>query len=241
MCFKIFKTILKILHLYYDLMNTYGDRGNVLILYNIAKKLNLNPHIIRYRIGDKIREKVDFIFIGGGEDWQQEAIYEDFLNLRNYIFEHIEEGKPLIAICGGYQLLGKYYKAQNGRIIEGLNIFDIYTIAGNKRIVGNVIVESEFGKLVGFENHSGKTYINGKPLGKVIMGGGNNGEDGTEGYIYKNAIGTYMHGPFLSKNPEIVNFILSKIVNSEIVFDFNLEFLGKQRAIHFKRLNEGKF
>ncbi len=223
-------------------MNTYGDRGNVLILYNVAKKLNLNPQIIRYKIGDKIKQKVDFIFIGGGEDWQQEAIYKDFLNLRNYILEHIEDGKPMIAICGGYQLLGKYYKTQNGEIIEGLNIFDVYTIAGNKRIVGNIIIESEFGKLVGFENHSGKTYIiNGKPLGKVIMGGGNNSEDRTEGYIYKNAIGTYMHGPFLSKNPEIINFILSKIVNSEIEFDFKLEFLGKQKAMNFKRLNEGKF
>jgi CobQ-like glutamine amidotransferase family enzyme len=231
---------LKILHLYYDLMNTYGDRGNVIILFKIAEHLKLKPKIIKYRIGDKITEKVDFIFIGGGEDWQQEIIYNDFKNLKNYIFEHVKENKPLLAICGGYQLLGKFYKTNEGKIIEGLGIFDIWTIAGKKRLVGNLIVDSPFGKIVGFENHSGRTYTNGSPLGNVIMGSGNNGEDKTEGYIYKKAIGTYMHGPFLSKNPEIVKFIFSSILNDEIKFNFDLEQKAKMKALSFKRLNEGR-
>jgi hypothetical protein len=222
-------------------MNTYGDRGNVIILYKVAEFLNLKPEIIKYSVGDKIKSEVDFIFIGGGEDWQQEIIYKDFLNLRNFIYEHIENNKPLLAICGGYQLLGKYYKTKDGEIIEGLNIFDIYTVAGDKRIVGNIIVNSEFGKLVGFENHSGRTYINGKALGNVIMGIGNNEKDKTEGYIYKNAIGTYMHGPFLSKNPEIIKFIISSIIKDEINFDFQLQYKAKQKALSFKRLNEGRF
>lgn len=222
-------------------MNTYGDRGNLIILYEVAKKLNLKSEIIRYRVGDRIRDKVDFIFIGGGEDWQQEIIYKDLLSLRNYIEDHIESNKPLLAICGGYQLLGKFYKTKNNEIIEGLNIFDVYTIASEKRAVGNVIVNSIFGKLVGFENHSGRTYIKGNPLGNVIMGVGNNERDKTEGYLYKSSIGTYMHGPFLSKNPEIIKFIIFSITKKEINLDFQLEYLAKKKALSFKRLNEGKF
>ncbi|MCX7947496.1 MAG: glutamine amidotransferase [candidate division WOR-3 bacterium] len=232
---------MRILHLYYDLMNTYGDRGNVIVLYEVAEKMNLNPQIIRYTVGDKIPPRSDFIFIGGGEDWQQEIIYRDFMNLKNYILEHIEEGKPLLAICGGYQLLGKYYRTQDGKVIEGLNIFNIYTVSGNRRMVGNLIVESRFGKLVGFENHSGKTYIEGSALGKVIMGDGNNSEDKTEGYIYKSAIGTYMHGPFLSKNPEVVKYIISSIIKDKVDLDFSLELKAKQKTLQFKRLNEGRF
>ena len=139
--------------------------------------------------------------------------------------KYIEDEKVVIAICGGYQLLGNYYMAPNGEKIEGLGILDIYTEGGEKRFIGNtVIYNEEFDETyVGFENHSGRTYINGlKPLGKCLHGYGNNGEDGYEGCIYKNTYCTYFHGSLLSKNPELADRFL-KIALTKKYGEVNLE------------------
>lgn len=205
---------LTICHLYPDLLNVYGDVGNVLILKHRASLRGIDVNIINSSLGDTLdKDNIDIIFFGGGQDFEQSIVSDDLNNIKKHpLTEYIEEGKVLLAICGGYQLLGKYYTAPNGEKIEGLGILDIYTEGGDTRFIGNTeILNEEFNETyVGFENHSGRTYINNhKPLGKCIHGFGNNGSDGYEGCIYKNTFGSYFHGSFLSKNPEFADRLLT--------------------------------
>lgn len=205
---------LTICHLYPDLLNVYGDVGNVLILKYRASLRGIDINVVNCSIGDKLDiENTDIIFFGGGQDFEQSIVSDDLNTLKKQpLKEYVESNKVLLAICGGYQLLGKYYTAPNGEKIDGLGILNIYTEGGNTRFIGNTeIVNEDFNETyVGFENHSGRTYINDhKPLGKCIHGYGNNGSDGYEGCIYKNTFGTYFHGSFLSKNPEFADRLLS--------------------------------
>ena len=209
---------LNICHLYPDLLNVYGDVGNVLILKHRASLRGIDVNIINNSIGDSLdKDNIDIIFFGGGQDFEQSIVSDDLNNVKKVpLTEYVEEGKVLLAICGGYQLLGKYYTAPNGEKIEGLGILDIYTEGGDTRFIGNtVIYNEEFNETyVGFENHSGRTYINNlKPLGKVVHGYGNNGDDGYEGCIYKNTYCTYFHGSLLSKNPELADRFLKTALN----------------------------
>ena len=141
------------------------------------------------------------------------------------IKSEVERGVPLLAICGGYQLLGEYYKPHQGSKLQGVRLFPAYTKAGDQRMIGNIVIESMFGKLIGFENHSGKTFLkkNAIPLGMVIKGFGNSGEDKTEGCIYKNAIGCYMHGSLLPKNPKLADWILQKALQVKYGKNISLE------------------
>lgn len=217
---------LNICHLYPDLLNVYGDVGNVLILQHRANKRNINVNIINVSVGDEFDpEKYDIVFFGGGQDYEQSIVSKDLIeSKKEQIKSYIENGKVFLSICGGYQLLGKYYTTPEGDKLEGLGILDIYTEAGNTRFIGNtVIYNEEFSETyVGFENHSGRTYTNGlKPLGIVKAGYGNNGEDQKEGCIYKNTYCTYFHGSLLSKNPELADRLLetalyNKYPDSEI-------------------------
>ena len=193
---------LNICHLYPDLLNVYGDVGNILILKNRAESRGIKVNIINVSLKDNFnKDDYDIVFFGGGQDYEQSIVSEDLKNNKKEgLTEYVESGKVMIAICGGYQLLGKYYRAPNGEKLEGLGILDIYTEGGQKRFIGNTIIHNEeFNETyVGFENHSGRTYINDlKPLGKCIHGYGNNGEDGYEGCIYKNPYCTYFHGSLL--------------------------------------------
>lgn len=204
---------LNICHLYPDLLNVYGDVGNILILKNRAESRNITVNVYNVSLNEKFDKNLyDIVLFGGGQDYEQSIVSEDLKsNKKEALTSYIEDGKVLIAICGGYQLLGKYYLAPNGEKLEGLGILDIYTEGGDKRFIGNTIIyNEEFDETyVGFENHSGRTYINDlKPLGKCIEGYGNNGEDGYEGCIYKNAYCTYFHGSLLSKNPELADRFL---------------------------------
>ena len=153
----------------------------------------------------------DIIFVGGGSDREQEIVCSLLLEKKEELKAYAENGGVLVAVCGGYQLLGKYYKTANTKI-EGLGILDIYTDAGDTRLISNVVLECEkFDQpIVGFENHAGRTYIgeNHTPLGKVKFGNGNTGDSGYEGVIYKNVIATYLHGPLLPKNPQLCDYIL---------------------------------
>lgn len=198
--------------LYGAKMNIYGDRGNVLALRKRAEWRGIDVEVRDIGIGDEIPGDIDIFFWGGGQDQEQIPVARDIAGAKGEaIRQAIENGAALLAICGGYQLLGHGYQPHNGDFLPGIGLFDASSVAGEERFIGNVVVESDqFGTLVGFENHSGLTTLQGecKPLGKVIVGNGNNGADGTEGAIYKNAIGCYLHGALLPKNAHLTDWLL---------------------------------
>lgn len=204
---------LNICHLYPDLLNVYGDMGNILILKHRAEQRNIQVNIYNVSMNDEFDpEKYDITFFGGGQDFEQSIVSQDLIkNKKENIKNYIENEKVFLCICGGYQLLGKYYTTPSGEKLDGLDILNIYSEGGETRFIGNTVIYNEdFNETyVGFENHSGRTYIgNLKPLGKVIQGYGNNGEDKQEGCIYKNTFCTYFHGSLLSKNPELADRLL---------------------------------
>ncbi|MCM8711169.1 type 1 glutamine amidotransferase [Clostridium sp. SYSU_GA19001] len=211
---------LNICHLYPDLLNVYGDYGNILILKYRAKQRGINVNIFNVSMGDAFEgNKYDITFFGGGQDYEQSIVSKDLMEIKKQaITDYVEAEKVFLCICGGYQLLGKYYTTPNGEKLQGLGILDIYTESGEKRFIGNTIIYNEdFNETyVGFENHSGRTYIGSlKPLGKVKVGYGNNGEDGYEGCIYKNTYCTYFHGSLLSKNPELADRLLTEALRKK--------------------------
>ncbi|WP_027363841.1 type 1 glutamine amidotransferase [Desulfotruncus alcoholivorax] len=202
-------------HLYPDLLNLYGDRGNVLAFVQRCRWRGWQVEVMEVNLGDPVNfADVDFLFIGGGSDREQNLIAADMGKRVENLNRAIENKLVVLAICGGYQLLGKYYRTPEGKEIPGLGLLDIYTVAGDTRLIGNVAVEAELDSkktmLVGFENHGGKTFINDTmPLGKVVSGNGNNGVDGTEGARYKNVFCSYLHGPLLPKNPALTDYLIS--------------------------------
>lgn len=201
---------LNICHLYPDLLNVYGDIGNILILKYRAEQRGIKVNVYNVSTGDSFdSSKFDIVFFGGGQDYEQSIVSQDFIETKKYaITEYIESNKVFLCICGGYQLLGRYYTTPDGEKLDGLGILDIYSEGGDVRFIGNTVIHNEeFDETyVGFENHSGRTYIGDlKPFGKVIVGYGNNGEDGLEGCIYKNTYCSYFHGSLLSKNPELAD------------------------------------
>lgn len=206
---------INICHLYPDLLNLYGDRGNILCLKQRMERRGIETQITEVKAGDKFDCKsADVIFIGGGQDFEQDIMLKDLNEDKaKAIIEAIEDEVPMLAICGGYQMLGQYYKTADGNQMDFIGAIDFYTVASDNRMVGNYAFETAEGiEIVGFENHSGKTYLgNGvKPFGTIINGFGNNGEDKTEGVVYKNTYGTYCHGPILPKNPKFADLLISK-------------------------------
>ncbi|KGK91894.1 glutamine amidotransferase [Desulfosporosinus sp. HMP52] len=212
---------LKICHLYPDLLDLYGDRGNILTLASRCRWRGIEPDIQQASLGEDLDfVSMDILFIGGGSDREQGLLVQDLMRREDELRKAIENGLVVLAICGGYQMLGKYYQMANGERIDGLGILDVWTIAGTKRLIGNVVVElnqavlgddsQRLKTLVGFENHSGKTHLGEgvSPLGEVVFGNGNNGEDSGEGVRYRNVFGTYLHGPLLPKNPHLADLLL---------------------------------
>jgi len=200
-----------IVHLYPNDMNTYGDRGNLLTLVKRAEWHGLQPVVHFYNVGDTLPKEVDVVLGGGGQDSAQGDIQDDILRIGDQLHALVNKGVPMLMVCGTYQLFGNRFVTHEGQEIKGISIFDVETLGGDKRLIGNIAVDTpEFGTLYGFENHSGKTYLkNGQqPLGKVARGNGNNGEDGTEGARTVNAIGTYCHGPLLPNNPQLADSLL---------------------------------
>lgn len=206
-------------YLYGDLMNIYGDTGNIIALKKRCEWRGIDVEVKNISIGDQIPTRqvgmqIDLFFFGGGQDQQQTLVASDLETSKKgkIIKAEIERGVPLLSICGGYQLLGEYYKPHKGPKLPGIGLFPAFTVASHDRMIGNIIVRTMFGDLVGFENHSGKTYLKkgAIPLGMVINGWGNNGKDKLEGCLYKNAIGCYMHGSLLPKNPKLADWFLKK-------------------------------
>lgn len=206
---------LKICHLYPDILNLYGDRGNVTCLKKRLEWRGIGCTVEGISIGQKLdASQYDLFFIGGGQDFEQEVLLEDLRGDKSLqIKSAIEDEKPFLAICGGYQILGSYYKTWDGQQCDFIGALDLYTIGHKDRMIGNYMYtcdDLEGQTVVGFENHSGKTYLGSgvRPIGKVLSGFGNNGEDGFEGARYKNVYATYSHGCLLPKNPAIADMLL---------------------------------
>lgn len=206
---------LNICHIYPDLLNLYGDRGNILCLKQRIERRGIEAKVSEIKMGDKFNpDNADIIFIGGGQDFEQDVLLKDLKgDKEKAIIQAINDEVTLLAICGGYQMLGQYYKTHDGNQMDFIGALDFYTVGDKKRMIGNYAFETDEGiKVVGFENHSGKTYLGKgvKPLGTIISGCGNNGEDKTEGAVYKNTFCTYSHGPVLPKNPEFADLLIKK-------------------------------
>lgn len=213
--------------LYPELMSTYGDRGNIIVLTKRCEWRGIKVKVERISLGTVNREltNCDLLFMGGAQDTQQEIVNQDLFEKKGDTLRAlVEKGIPGLYICGAYQFLGKYYKTAEGHKLPGLGIFPAYTEnpgESSHRLIGNIIVISQLpevsGRLVGFENHGGRTYLEdkGMALAAVIKGYGNNGTDKTEGIIYKNSIGSYLHGPILPKNPEIADWLIEKALEKK--------------------------
>jgi hypothetical protein len=229
--------------LYPDLMSTYGDRGNIIVLQKRAKWRDIDTEIINLSVGSSPKELAnsDLIFMGGAQDRQQKIVADDFRKGKSEMLKYmIEDFVPGLYICGAYQFLGKYYKEADGNIIEGLDILDLYTENPGinvPRLIGNIVLKSTFllenTTIVGFENHGGRTYLGKKvkPFGQVLKGYGNNGVDGTEGIIYKNTIGSYLHGPMLPKNPRVADFLLAAALKRKYQENIHLNKLDDELEI----------
>ena len=212
---------LNIYHLYPDVLNLYGDRGNVLCMQRRLEWRGMQANIVPVPIGVKLAAKdCDLLFIGGGQDFEQEILMHDLKGEKTAELKAaIEDGVPVLAICGGYQMLGEYYKTWDGVQLDFIGAIGVHTIGAKERMIGNYMFrttpESGDTVVVGFENHSGKTYLSEQvaPLGMMLSGNGNNGEDKTEGARYKNVFGTYSHGSLLPKNPVLCDFILQTALN----------------------------
>ena len=214
---------LRIAYLYPDQLNIYGDRGNILTLFQRCKWRGIGVKLTLPGPGDLIDpDDADLYFMGGGQDAQQIQVCEDLHRLKaDSLKQAAANGAVFLTICGGYQLLGHYYKPHEGDELRGLSLMDAYTVAGDTRFIGNVAIErpERLGdpqlQIVGFENHSGRTYLgrDTPPLGKVLHGHGNNGEDGFEGAQVGNLYGTYMHGSLLPKNPLLADELIQKALD----------------------------
>lgn len=206
---------LRIGWLYGHEMNIYGDRGNVMALDRRASWRGIATTIATIDLGAKLDVgQFDLYFWGGGQDREQVAVAEDLQGAKGReLRAALEDGVPLLAVCGGYQLLGHYYRPYDGDELPGIGFLNIESTAGPERFIGNVVVASEeFGELVGFENHSALTFLGEgvRPLGRVRVGNGNNGRDGTEGARRLNVVGCYLHGAVLPKNPQLTDWLIER-------------------------------
>ena len=205
---------IRVAHLYPDDMNIYGDRGNVIALRYRCEARGIGFALSEVNVGDPFEpEQFDLVLIGGGQDREQRRIADDLVARGPGLRGAIDEGMPALAVCGGFQMFGHRYVDHEGGVIPGISVFDLETRHPGPvadRAIGDVVLETDFGEVVGFENHGGRTYLapGQAPFGRVKRGAGNNHEDGTEGARFKNAIGTYLHGSLLPKNPKLADELI---------------------------------
>jgi CobQ-like glutamine amidotransferase family enzyme len=205
-------------HLYPDYLNIYADRGNIAVLHRRATLRGHELDISALGLGDDVDpDAFDLLYVGGGQDREQALIAPDLAAKGSGISAAVDRGAALLAVCGGYQLLGRGYRGRNGSFMPGAGLFPHETVAGERRMIGDVLLASELepgaaGTLAGFENHAGRTRLDpgAEPLGRVIAGFGNDGESGFEGCRVAAAIGTYLHGPLLPRNPWLADWLLSR-------------------------------
>ncbi len=212
--------VLRVAHLYPRLMNIYGDRGNIMCLRRRCAARGIGFELTELSLGDRFDASAhDLVFAGGAQDREQRGVAQDLLATKaEAIRAAVEEGVVLLAVCGAYQLFGRYYRESSGAELPGAGVFDLHTEHPGERVprcIGNIVIEWEatagHQTIVGFENHGGRTRLGPgvRPLGRVLRGHGNNGEDGTEGAVYRNAFGTYIHGSLLPKNPALADHLVA--------------------------------
>ena len=206
-----------ILNLYPDEMNIYGDSGNVLTLTRRLQWHGYDSEVIFFHPGDTFPDDVDLVIGGGGQDSGQTKISNDLIRIAPNLKGLADSGVPMLMICGLFQLFGHRFVTENGTEIKGISIFDAETIAKDKRLIGNIVIESDFGKVIGYENHSGQTYLKNKqkPFGVIIKGEGNNTDDRTEGARINNVFGSYLHGSLLPKNPVFADYLIKTAVEKK--------------------------
>ncbi len=215
---------LRICHLYPDLLNLYGDRGNIMVLMQRARWRGLPVTVTEVGLGEPVHPAAaDLFFIGGGEDRQQRIAAADLCGVKRTALEDaVADGAVVLAVCGGYQLAGRYYRPAEGEDLPGVGLLDLWTQhpgPGVRRLIGNLVVavEGMDEPLIGFENHGGRTHLGpgARPLGRVVSGFGNNGEDGWEGAVSRRVYGTYLHGPLLPKNPAFADRLIREALERQ--------------------------
>lgn len=221
--------IVKCAWMYHDIMDLYGDKGNIMTLTSRAKSRGIDFQVTTVGIGQEADlSDFDLVFMGGGADKEQVALIPDLLSRKDNIQKALDENTFFLLICGGYQLFGQYYETADKEKIEGLKFADYYTATGKakSRCIGNIIIDAPLDginlRLIGFENHGGQTMNVAHPLGKVVHGYGNSFDGGFEGYYDGHILGTYLHGPLLPKNGQLADFVLTKAIqkrNPEFTFD----------------------
>ncbi len=202
-------------HCFPEYLNMYGDKGNIKALVNRINWRNIDVEVIEISNGSDINfERMDIVLLGGGSEKDQRLVLDNLLKSRDELVQFVESNGIVLALCGSYPMLGRSFPLQ-GEVLEGLSVLDIKTEQSKERVIGDVVLSvqlnGEENDVVGFENHSGKTYIGSySPFGQIKHGFGNNGEDGTCGVWYKNLLGTYLHGPLLPKNPKLCDFLIAE-------------------------------
>ena len=205
-------------HLYPDYLNIYADRGNIAVFERRAAWRGIELDVEEIGPEDEVRAGAyDLLYIGGGQDREQALIAPDLAAKGESVKAAVEAGAALLAVCGGYQLLGQFYRDRSGAELPGVGLFPLHTVAGERRMIGDVLLECELEPglrrtLAGFENHAGRTYLDdgAQPLGRVVAGFGNDGESGYEGCRVGKALGTYLHGPLLPRNPWLADWLLGQ-------------------------------
>ncbi len=206
-------------HLYPEYLNIYADRGNIAVLAARAARRGIRLDVCPIGLGQPLPEGVDLFYVGGGQDREQALIANDLAGKGPALIEAVRSGAALLAVCGGYQLLGRSYRERSGVELPGVGLFPLATVAGERRMIGDILLSCELDPgarhtLAGFENHAGRTYLEegATPLGRVVHGFGNNGEDGMEGCRLLRAVGTYLHGPLLPRNPWLADWLLAQAI-----------------------------
>ena len=215
---------IRVAHLYPEYLNIYADRGNIAVLESRARWRGLGLDVEPVSVGDELRPGAhDLVYVGGGQDREQALIAPDLAARGDALREAVAEGVVVLAVCGGYQLLGRYYRDLGGDELPGAGFFPLHTVAGDRRMIGDCLLECELEPgvrrtLAGFENHAGRTYLDegAQPLGRVVAGFGNDGESGYEGVRVGTAIGTYLHGPLLPRNPWLADWLLERALEHRL-------------------------
>jgi CobQ-like glutamine amidotransferase family enzyme len=203
-------------HLYPDYLNIYADRGNIAVLAERARLRGHELEVTAIGMHDNVPHDIDLFYVGGGQDREQSLVARDLVAKAEPLREAVEGGAAFLAVCGGYQLLGRSYRDVAGDELPGIGLLPLQTVAGERRMIGDVLLDCEWAgeTLAGFENHAGRTILDpgAEPLGRVVAGFGNDGESGYEGCRYKRAYGTYLHGPLLPRNPWFADRVLADAI-----------------------------
>src|SRR5438093_9207626 len=213
---------LRVAHLYPKMMNIYGDRGNILCLQRRCEARGIALTVEGLELGDQLKPKdYDLVFVGGAQDREQRLVAEDLLKVKGKpLAEAVKRNVAVLAVCGGYQLMGRFYRTAEGEELPGAEVLDLHTVhpgTNARRFIGNIVIEWNGTTVVGFENHGGRTHLGDgvQPLGRVVAGFGNNGQDGGEGALYRNVFGTYLHGSLLPKNAKFADGLIQTALRRE--------------------------